>query len=247
MSICPKKVWITGASRGIGRAIALHLSAVGFQVFGTSTTQAGAETITNALSSAVYPGHGIVLSLDHQDALQSSLDRIVQAYGPFDVVINNAAITDDQIVMRMKQEQWDRVIDVNLSATFQIIRTMLRPMVKNRWGRIVNIGSVVGSTGNLGQANYAAAKAGVVAMSKSIALEVARYGVTVNCIAPGFIETDMSAVLSDGVKEKLLSQIPMGKMGQPEDIAKTVAFLVSDDAQYITGSTIHVNGGLLMD
>jgi 3-oxoacyl-[acyl-carrier protein] reductase len=246
MSTEPKKVLITGASRGIGRAIAFHLSALGFQVLGTSTTHEGAQTITTDLKASAFPGKGIVLSLDHKDELQSALDNILKTQGPFDILINNAAITDDQIVMRMKQDQWDHVIDVNLSATFQVIRTLLRPMVKNRWGRIVNISSVVALTGNLGQANYAAAKAGVIAMSKSIALEVARYGVTVNCIAPGFIETDMTAVLPETIKEKLLDQIPMGKMGQPMDVAKAVAFLVSDDAQYMTGNTLHVNGGLFM-
>jgi 3-oxoacyl-[acyl-carrier protein] reductase len=246
MSLEPKKVLITGASRGIGRAIAVHLSSLGFQVWGTSTTEEGAKNITTDLSTSAFSGKGIVLSLDNKEQLQDALENILKTHGPFDILINNAAITDDQIVMRMKQDQWDHVIDVNLSATFQVIRTLLRPMVKNRWGRIVNISSVVAYTGNLGQANYSAAKAGVVAMSKSIAHEVARYGVTVNCIAPGFIETDMTAVLSEPIKEKLLDQIPMGKMGQPMDVAKTVAFLVSDDAQYMTGSTLHVNGGLYM-
>ena len=246
MSNAHKKVLITGASRGIGHAVALHLSAQGFEVIGTATTEEGASKITSALQNTTIPGKGVVLSLDDKINLQDTLDSIQKTYGPFDILINNAAITDDQIAMRMKQEQLDLLMDVNLNSAYQVIRTFLRPMVKNRWGRIVNISSVVGFTGNLGQANYAAAKAGVIAMSKSLAIEVARYGVTVNCIAPGFIETDMTLGLSDAIKEKLLAQIPMGKMGKPEDIAKTVFFLVSDDAQYMTGTTVHVNGGLFM-
>lgn len=241
-----KKVFITGASRGIGQAIAKQLAEQGFMVIGTATSEQGAEKITAYLADYSAPGKGVVLSLGAEEDLQATLDAILAVHGPFDVVINNAAITQDQIMMRMKQDDWDKVIDVNLNGAYQVIRTMLRPMVKKRWGRIVNVSSVVGVTGNLGQANYAAAKAGVIAMSKSLAYEVARYGVTVNCVAPGFIETDMTAELTDAVKEGILKQIPAGKMGQPEDIAKTVNFLVSDDAQYITGSTLHVNGGMLM-
>lgn len=241
-----KKVLVTGASRGIGKAIAEAFALQNIEVFGTATTEQGAESITQALAHYAIPGKGLVLTLGNTDILQTQLDNILKSYGSFDIVVNNAAITDDQIMMRMKQEQWNQVIEVNLNGSYQVIKTMLRPMVKKRWGRIINISSVVGVTGNLGQANYAAAKAGVIALSKSLAYEVARYGVTVNCVAPGFIETDMTAKLTDDVKSQILQQIPMNKMGQTEDIAKTVIFLASDDAQYITGSTLHVNGGMYM-
>jgi 3-oxoacyl-[acyl-carrier protein] reductase len=241
-----KKVFITGATRGIGGAIAEELAEKGMEVIGTATTPEGAEKITKALASAKNPGKGVVFSLSDKASLEESLDNILKIYGPFDIVINNAAIADDQLVMRMKQDQWNSVIDVNLNGSYRVVKSLLRPMVKKRWGRIVNISSVVAMTGNLGQANYAAAKAGVIAMSKSLAYEVSRYGVTVNCVAPGFIQTDMTAKLADNAQENILKQIPMGKMGQPEDIAKAVAFLVSDGAQYITGTTMHVNGGMLM-
>jgi 3-oxoacyl-[acyl-carrier protein] reductase len=174
------------------------------------------------------------------------LKSIAEAHGPIDILVNNAAIVADNLMMRMKQDQWDSVIQVNLNAAFHLMKACIRPMVKKRWGRVINLSSVVGFTGNLGQANYCAAKAGLVGMSKAIALEVARYGVTINCVAPGFIETDMTAKLDAQTQEAFLTQIPMGRMGAVQDIVEAVSFLASDKAGYMTGSTLHVNGGLFM-
>ena len=242
-----KSVFITGASRGIGAGIAALLAKQGYKIIGTSTTEAGANVITKALSSYNFENKGVILDLSAQTTVEESIANIVKEHGPFDIVINNAAITDDQLFMRMKKQQWQQVMDVNLNASFDLIKACLRPMVKARWGRIVNISSVVGLTGNLGQANYAATKAAMIAFTKSVAQEVARYGVTLNCIAPGFIATEMTDKLRDDIKQTITKQIPMGRIGEVGDIAECVSYLISDAAKYITGSTIHVNGGLYMN
>lgn len=231
---------VTGASRGIGRAIAIQLAEQGVRVFGTATTQEGANTINEF-------GTGLILDVTQQESIDAALKQMEDTAGMPEILINNAGITADNLFMRMKDEEWDRVISANLSSVFKICKACVRPMLKAKWGRIVNVSSIVAFTGNAGQANYAAAKAAMVGLSKSLAQEVASRGITVNIVAPGFIETDMTKALSVEQQEKLLQQIPMGRMGQAKDIANAVQFLVSDEASYITGETIHVNGGMLMN
>ena len=231
---------ITGASRGIGMAIAQQLVAQGFTVVGTSTTEAGAEGINKFAK-------GLVLDVTSQLSIETLLATMAETVGMPDILVNNAGINADNLFMRMKDDEWDRVINANLTSVFKLMRACIRPMLKNKWGRIINISSVVAFTGNPGQANYSAAKSGMVGLSKSIAREVASRGITVNVIAPGFIETDMTKDLSVEQQEKLLQQIPMGRMGQAQDIAATVQFLASEAASYITGETLHVNGGMLMN
>ena len=236
---------VTGASRGIGRAIALELAGKGFRVIGTATTEAGAAAIGAALAAFVG-SRGIVLDVTDGDAVNDAIDGVVRAEGGLHVLVNNAGITRDMLSMRMKDDDWHVVLATNLTAVFRASRAAIRPMMKQRYGRIVNITSVVGASGNPGQANYAAAKAGVAGMTRSLAREVGSRGITVNCVAPGFIETDMTKALPETQAAALLAQIPLGRLGQPGEIAHAVAFLASPEASYITGSELHVNGGMLM-
>lgn len=237
---------VTGASRGIGRAIALRLATLGMKVVGTATTDAGAAAIGEAL--AAYPGsRGHTLNVNDGPGVDAAVDAIVKEQGALHVVVNNAGITRDMLSMRMKDGDWDAVIDTNLSAVFRVSRAVMRPMMKQRYGRIVNITSVVGSSGNAGQANYAAAKAGVAGLTRALARELGSRGVTVNCVAPGFIETDMTKGLTVAQTSALMAQIPLGRLGQASDIAHAVAFLASPDAGYITGTELHVNGGMFMN
>jgi len=235
---------VTGASRGIGRAIAATLAAQGFTVIGTATSEAGAAAITEAL--APHGGRGINLNVNDAAATEAAVDAIVKAEGGLHVLVNNAGITRDQLAMRMKDEDWDAVLDTNLKAVFRLCRAVMRTMMKQRFGRIVNITSVVGASGNPGQANYAAAKAGVAGMTRALARELGSRNITVNCIAPGFIATDMTEVLPEAQKQALLAQIPLGRLGAPDEIAHAVAFLASPLAGYITGTELHVNGGMFM-
>jgi 3-oxoacyl-[acyl-carrier protein] reductase len=237
---------VTGASRGIGRAIALQLATLGMKVIGTATTEAGAQAITEALST--FAGsRGLCLNVNDGAGVDAAIDAIVKEHGALHVLVNNAGITRDMLSMRMKDDDWDAVIDTNLKAVFRTSRAATRPMMKQRYGRIVNITSVVGASGNAGQANYAAAKAGVAGMTRSFARELGSRGVTVNCVAPGFIETDMTKKLSEQQTNALMTQIPLGRLGQAADIAHAVAFLASPQAGYITGTELHVNGGMFMN
>ena len=235
---------VTGASRGIGRAIALALAQRGAKVIGTATSQAGADGIREAL--APLGGDGIVLNVTDAGALDVVVEAIVKQHGGLHILVNNAGITRDSLAMRMKDEDWDAVQDTNLKAVFRASRAVMRTMMKQRYGRIVNITSVVGASGNPGQANYAAAKAGVAGMTRALARELGSRGITVNCVAPGFIATDMTDQLPDAQKAALLAQIPLGRLGSPQEIADAVAFLASPRAAYITGTEMHVNGGMLM-
>ena len=237
--------FVTGATRGIGRAIATTLAEKGFRVVGTATTPTGAESIRDAL--AAFPGcKGVVLDVTDGDAVGAAIDGLVKEAGGLHVLVNNAGITRDTLSMRMKDEDWHAVLATNLTAVFRASRAAIRPMMKQRYGRIVNITSVVGASGNPGQANYAAAKAGVAGMTRSLAREVGSRGITVNCVAPGFIETDMTKGLAEAQTASLLAQIPLGRLGQASEIAHAVAFLASPEAGYITGTELHVNGGMLM-
>ena len=241
----PQIALVTGATRGIGAAIALELAGRGFQVVGTATSDSGAERITEAL--AAFPGcRGVNLNVTDGAAVEALVDGIVKAQGGLHVLVNNAGITRDQLAMRMKDEDWDAVIDTNLKAVFRVSRAAIRPMMKQRFGRIISITSVVGASGNPGQANYAAAKAGVAGMTRALARELGSRNITVNCVAPGFIETDMTAQLPQEQRQALQSQIALGQLGQPSDIAHAVAYLASTGAGYVTGQELHVNGGMYM-
>jgi 3-oxoacyl-[acyl-carrier protein] reductase len=236
---------VTGASRGIGAAIALELARKGVRVVGTATTQAGAQGITGALDS--YEGcTGRVLNVTDGAACDALVDLVIKEMGSLQVLVNNAGITRDNLAMRMKDEDWDAVIDANLKGVFRMSRAVMRPMMKQRYGRIINITSVVGASGNPGQANYAAAKAGVAGMTRALARELGSRKITVNCIAPGFIATDMTAALSQEQQHALQTQIPLGHLGQPADIAHAVIYLASPQAAYVTGQELHVNGGMYM-
>jgi len=238
-----KVVLITGASRGIGRAIAEEFVALGATVLGTATSEKGAAAISEYLGES---GKGFVLNVTDNDSIAALFADIKKNHGSADVLINNAGITRDNLLMRMKDEEWSDIIDTNLTPIFKMSKAAMRPMMKKRFGRIINIGSVVGTMGNPGQANYSAAKAGVIGFTKSLAREVASRGITVNTVAPGFIETDMTKALNEEQRANTLANVPAGRLGDPKEIAATVVFLASEGAAYITGETIHVNGGMYM-
>ena len=240
----PQSALVTGASRGIGRAIALTLAQAGFRVVGSATSQAGADAVTQAL--APWGGRGILLNVNDAEACEAAVDELVKSLGGLHVLVNNAGITRDTLAMRMKDEDWDAVLDTNLKAVFRMSRAVIRPMMKQRYGRIINITSVVGASGNAGQANYAAAKAGVAGLTRALARELGSRQITVNCVAPGFIATDMTDVLPEAQKAALLQQIPAGRLGTPDEVAHAVAFLASPLAGYVTGTELHVNGGMYM-
>ena len=237
---------VTGASRGIGKAIAAELGNAGFIVVGTATSQAGADVISAYLTEAGITGRGEVLNVNDAENVSPLFSRIAESYGAPLVLVNNAGITRDNLLMRMKEDEWDDILNTNLKSVYRLSKAALRAMTKARFGRIINITSVVGVSGNAGQANYAAAKAGIIGFSKSLAQEIGSRGITVNSVAPGFIQTDMTDSLSEDQKSALVSNIPMGRLGQPEDIAGAVAYLASDEAAYVTGVTLHVNGGMYM-
>ena len=237
-----KVALVTGASRGIGKAIAEQLMADGYLVCGTATTESGAANI-----DAWINGAGLAMNVTEPDSVDAALAQVVEQYGPVAVLVNNAGITRDTLMMRMKDDDWNAVIDTNLSSIFRLSKAVLKGMTKARWGRIINISSVVGSMGNAGQANYAAAKAGIEGFSRAMAREVGSRNITVNSVAPGFIATDMTDALGDEQKAKLAEQIPLGRLGAPEDIANAVSFLAGQSGAYVTGATIPVNGGMLMN
>ena len=241
-----KVALVTGASRGIGQAIAQQLAAQGYKVVGTATTESGAERITAAFAEKGLDGCGCCLNVTDADSIAATLAFVKDTYGVPSVLINNAGITRDNLLMRMKDDEWEQVMETNLSSVFRLSKACMRGMMKARWGRIINIGSVVGQMGNPGQSNYVAAKAGVEGFSRALAKEIAGRGVTVNTVAPGFIDTDMTKALPEAQRESLTQAIPAGRLGSPEDIAAAVLFLASDAASYITGETLHVNGGMYM-
>jgi len=236
---------VTGASRGIGAAIALELAKRGLKVIGTATTEAGAAKVSETL--AAYPGcSGKALNVNDAAGVDALIDSVVKTHGGLQILVNNAGITRDNLAMRMKDDEWDAVLDTNLKAVFRMSRAVMRTMMKQRYGRIISITSVVGASGNSGQANYAAAKAGVAGMTRALSRELGSRNITVNCVAPGFIETDMTAQLTEEQQKGLLSQIPLGHLGKPSDIAHAVAYLASPQAAYVTGQELHVNGGMYM-
>jgi 3-oxoacyl-[acyl-carrier protein] reductase len=248
MSLSGKVALVTGASRGIGRAVALALAAHGATVYGTGTSEQSARSITTYMEDEKLSGFGKVLDICDTDGIQSLVEEIKQEtpHQRIDILVNNAAVTRDNLFLRMKQEQWRSVIDTNLNAMFSLSKACIKEMLKARWGRIINITSVVAVAGNAGQANYSAAKAGMIGFSKSVALELASRAITINCVAPGFIDTDMTSALNDKQRETILNAIPAKRIGEPEEVAAVVAFLASPAASYITGQTLHVNGGMLM-
>jgi 3-oxoacyl-[acyl-carrier protein] reductase len=237
---------VTGATRGIGKAIAAALGAQGATVIGTATSAAGADAIDAALRAADIRGKGLVLNVNDALRCEAAVEDVAKQFGPVSILVNNAGITQDTLAMRMKDEDWDAVIETNLTSVFRLSRAVLRGMMKARSGRIINITSVVGHAGNPGQINYAAAKSGIAGMTRALAREIGSRNITVNCVAPGFIETDMTDALTDAQKSALLSQIPLARLGSTGDVAAAVAFLASPQAAYITGTTLHVNGGMYM-
>ena len=238
---------VTGASRGIGQAIALELGRQGITVIGTATTEDGARNIDHFLKEAGFKGTGMALNVNNPAQVESVIKTIQEEFGEISILVNNAGITRDNLLLRMKDEEWDEIMETDLKSVFRLSRAVLRSMMRVRYGRIINISSIVGATGNIGQANYAAAKAGIFGFSKSLAREVASRNITVNCIAPGFIATDMTQSLTEKQQQVLFQQIPAGRLGCPEDVATAVAFIASPAAAYITGATLHVNGGMYMD
>lgn len=246
MTVQDQTALVTGASRGIGEAIALELARQGAYVIGTATSMSGAERITRRLAELERPGCGTVLDVADANSVQGLFARLDQESRAAGIVVNNAGITRDNLLLRMRPEEWDAVVNTNLTALYRICRAAIRPMMKARWGRIINITSVVASTGNQGQTNYAAAKAGVVGFTRALAREVGSRGITVNAVAPGFIDTDMTRALSADQRESLLRQIPLNRFGDRDDVAAAVAYLASPGARYITGETLHVNGGMYM-
>lgn len=238
---------VTGASRGIGQAIALKLGQQGGIIVGTATTESGASAISQYLQKASIKGMGISMNVNDAEQINTAIQIIREQFGEIEVLINNAGITRDNLLVRMKDEEWDNILETNLTSVFRLSRIVLRPMMKARYGRIINISSVVGAMGNSGQTNYAAAKAGLFGFSKSLAREVGSRNITVNCIAPGFIDTDMTRSLADEHQQSLIQHIPLGRLGRPEEVAAATAFLASSAAGYITGTTVHVNGGMYMD
>ena len=237
---------VTGSSRGIGQAIAHALGQQGATVIGTATSEAGAQKISEALQAAGIKGTGLVLDVADPESITDCLKQVTTEYGPPDILVNNAGITRDNLLMMMKDEQWDEIINTNLNSIFRMCKAVIRPMMKKRNGRIINISSVVGATGNPGQTNYAATKAGLIGFSKSLAREIGSRSITVNTVAHGFIDTDMTRELNEEQKQKLVGQIPLGRLGSADEIASAVVFLASPGAAYITGETIHVNGGMYM-
>ncbi|HVF65679.1 MAG TPA: 3-oxoacyl-ACP reductase FabG [Casimicrobiaceae bacterium] len=236
---------VTGATRGIGKAIALALARSGAHVVGTATTANGADAISSYLTQDGLDGRGVTLDVTDGEATEKVVHEVDRTAGPITILVNNAAVTRDNLLLRMKEEDWDTVLATNLTSVFRLSKAVLRGMVKARRGRIIHIGSVVGTSGNPGQTNYAAAKAALVGFTKSLAQEVGIRSITVNCVAPGFIDTDMTRALPDSARAQLLSRIPLGRLGTPDDVANVVAFLASDRAGYISGTTVHVNGGML--
>lgn len=246
-SLQGKTALVTGASRGIGKAIALTLAQQGALVIGTATSAEGADSISAYFKQEQLSGSGVVLNVTCKDSVEGLMTQLSDDGKLPSILVNNAGITCDNLLLRMDDDEWYRVIETNLNAVYRMSKACIKPMFRARWGRIITIGSVVGSSGNSGQANYTATKAGIIGFSKSLAQEMASRGITVNVVAPGFIDTDMTTGLPDIVKEEMLKRIPMKRMGKAEDIAAAVAFLASDSANYITGETIHVNGGMYMD
>lgn len=238
---------VTGASRGIGQAIAIKLAQQGAFVYGTATTEKGAQAITEYFQKENLDGKGLVLDVTNAEQIERNVGALIEENHAPAILVNNAGITADNLLLRMDDDEWYKVIETNLNSIYKMSKICIKSMFRSRWGRIISIGSVVGSSGNTGQVNYTAAKAGIVGFSKSLAQEIGSRGITVNVVAPGFIDTDMTTALPDMVKDEMMKRIPLRKLGQPEDIANAVAFLASDDAKYITGSTIHVNGGMYMD
>jgi len=238
---------VTGASRGIGQAIALRLGQLGAVVIGTATTESGANSINQYLEKAGIKGIGITLNVNNTEQINDAIRTIRDKFGEVEILVNNAGITRDNLLVRMKDEEWDEIIETDLKSVFRLSRAVLRAMMKARYGRIINISSVVGAMGNMGQTNYAAAKAGIFGFSKSLAREVGSRNITVNCVAPGFIDTDMTRSLADEFQQNLIQHVPLGRLGRPEEVASAVAFLASSAAGYITGTTLHVNGGMYMD
>ena len=246
-ALAGKVALVTGATRGIGRAIAIELGKAGATVVGTATSPAGAEVISQALTEAGIQGAGIAMNVNDAAQVELALADVVKRFGDIAILVNNAGITRDNLLLRMKDDEWDDILDTNLKSVYRLSKAVLRGMMKARAGRIINISSVVGATGNAGQANYAAAKAGMIGFSKSLAREIGSRNITVNCVAPGFIDTDMTRALSEDQRKGLIGQIPLGRLGEAADVAGAVVFLASPAAGYITGSTLHVNGGMFMD
>lgn len=246
MDLSNKIALVTGASRGIGRAIAEDLALRGAHVVGTATSEKGAQAISDYLATASVKGQGLVLNVTDQQSIDQLMQAMTETVGAPNILVNNAGITRDNLLLRMDDDEWQDIIDTNLNSIYRMTKACIKPMFRARYGRIINVTSVVGVTGNSGQANYAAAKAGIIGFTKSVAQEIGSRGITVNAVAPGFIDTDMTQALPDVVKDELLKRIPMKKLGQPQDIAHAVTFLASDEAAYMTGQTLHVNGGMYM-